>query len=585
MAEPPVQRRLAAILAADVAGYSRLMGVDEEGTLARLTAHRNELVDAKIGQHRGRIVKTTGDGLLVEFASVVDAVRCAVELQRGMLGRNADVPPDSQIHYRVGITVGDIIIQDGDIFGDGVNIAARLEGLAEPGGICISSDAYRQVHGKLDVVFEDVGEQRLKNIAAPVRVYRVRLGGAPATARPALALPDKPSIAVLPFDNMSSDADQEFFATGISEDLITGLSRFHSLFVISRNSAFSFKDLSLSLKDISGRLGVRYIVEGSVRRAGNRLRITAQLIDALDDKHLWAERYDRQMEDIFDVQDEVVRAIISAIEPRLLLSERNRALRKPPESLDAWENYQRGLWHVFRYRPEERQQTLFFFGGAIALDPRFASAYAGLAYALYVFIILGASPDRAGDLDRALKAARLAVSLDEHDPFAHVALSRAHLLQANHEAATLASDRAIQLNPSYALAHFGRGHSLWHQGRPAEAIAPIDEAIRLSPHDPMMWAYMASKAIALALKGELDEAVLWSRRAQQQSNAAIFAHVGEVCALGLMEHRAEAADAVAHAKKTMPDVTVQHLNTVLPITHAASRETFLKGLKQAGLPE
>jgi adenylate cyclase len=533
-----------------------------------------------------------GDGVFIEFASVVNAVTCAVELQGAMQAQNADLPTNPHILLRIGVNLGDVIVEGSDLYGDGVNVAARLEALADPGGICISEDVYRNVRSKLRLDYEDIGGQKLKNITEPIRVYRVRTGVAqPDVAETSGANPSaparsmKPSIAILPFANMSGDPDQEYFGAGISEDLITELSKFRSLFVISRNSAFSFMGQSINAKEVSARLGARYIVEGSVRKAGDRLRITAQLIDAVDDAHLWAERYDRKLADIFDVQDEVVRAIVSAIEPQLLISERNRALRKPPESLDAWENYQRALWHTFRYKAEERDVTLSFYERAIALDPGFASAHAGLASALYSSVLLGSSPDSVADIERALKAAKMAVSLDENDPFAHVALARAYLLMANHEAATAESDKAILLNPSYAMAHFGRAHSLWHAGRGREAIASHDEAMRLNPRDPMIWSYMASKAIALALIGELEEAILWSRRAQQQPNAAVFSCVGEICALGLLGRSAEAADAVGRAKKMMPDVTVRHLDKVLPITHPRSRETLLKGLRQAGLPD
>jgi TolB-like protein/class 3 adenylate cyclase len=316
-----------AVLAADVAGYSRLMGADEEGTLAQLKAYRKTLVDPKIAEHRGRIVKTTGDGMLVEFASAVDAARCAVEVQRRMNEQNTDLPQAKRLEFRIGIHVGDIIIDDNDIFGDGVNIAARLEGIAEAGGICISDDAHRQIRGKVDVAYDDMGPQALKNIVEPMRAWRIRADGKPATAVPAkspieivqpLALPDKPSIAVLPFQNMSGDPEQEFFADGIVEDIITALSRFKSLFVIARNSSFTYKGKAVEIKQVGRELGVRYVLEGSVRKAGGRLRITGQLIDAATGAHLWAERFDGALEDIFDLQDKVTQQVIGAIAPKLI---------------------------------------------------------------------------------------------------------------------------------------------------------------------------------------------------------------------------------------------------------------------------
>ncbi|MEE9589593.1 MAG: adenylate/guanylate cyclase domain-containing protein, partial [Hyphomicrobiaceae bacterium] len=352
MTDTNVTRKLAAILAADVVGYSRLMGEDEAGTLAALKAHREELVEPKIAEHNGRVVKLMGDGLLAEFGSVVSAVQCAVEIQRAMAERNTDLPEGRRIDFRVGINLGDVIVEGEDIYGDGVNIAARLEGLAEPGGICVARNVFDQVKGKVDTAFEDLGERKIKNIAEPLRVYSVRPDNSDRPARAmedALALPQRPSIAVLPFENMSADPEQEFFADGITEDIITELSKFRSLFVIARNSSFAFKGQPTDAKEVSAKLGVRYVVEGGVRRAGNRVRVTAQLIDAVDDKHIWAERYDRDLEDIFAVQDEVTRAIVSTIEPQLGSTERQRARRKPTESLDAWECYQRSLWHLYQY--------------------------------------------------------------------------------------------------------------------------------------------------------------------------------------------------------------------------------------------
>ncbi|MGE5201631.1 MAG: adenylate/guanylate cyclase domain-containing protein, partial [Acidobacteriota bacterium] len=329
-----VERKLAAILAADVAGYSRLMGVDEEGTLARLKAHRKELIDPKIAEHRGRVVKTTGDGILIEFPSVVDAVRCAVQVQQGMEKRNADIPADKQIRFRIGINVGDIIIDGDDIHGDGVNVAARLEGITEPGGICISDDAYRQVRDKLDLGFEDRGEQQLKNIARPVRVYRVAPYKELASGKQTLTLPDKPSIAVLPFQNMSGDSEQDYFCDGIVEDIITGLARIRWLFVIGRNSSFAYKGKALDIRQVGRELGVRYVLEGSVRKAGTRVRITAQLIDAQTGAHLWAERYDRPLDDIFALQDEITLSVVGAIEPSLRQAEIERVKRRRPDDLN-----------------------------------------------------------------------------------------------------------------------------------------------------------------------------------------------------------------------------------------------------------
>ena len=375
------ERRLAAILAADVAGYSRLMGADEEGTLAALKAIRRELGDPKIAEHRGRIVKTTGDGMLVEFPSVVDAVRCAVEVQQGMAARNTDVPAERRIEFRIGINLGDIISDDNDIYGDGVNVAARLEALAEPGGICISRVVRDQVRDKLDIAFDDRGEQQVKNIARPVHVYGIgpqasRLHAGETPAVPALALPDKPSIAVLPFQNMSGDPEQEYFADGMVEEITTAIARLPWLFVIARNSRLTYKGKAIDVKQVARELGVRYVLEGSVRKGGNRVRITGQLIDAASGNHIWADRFDGALDDVFDLQDQVAASVVGAIEPRLRLSEMERAARKPTENLDAYDLYLRALAQSYRYTEQGLGEAVVLLRQALAIDPSYAPAAA-----------------------------------------------------------------------------------------------------------------------------------------------------------------------------------------------------------------
>src|SRR5450830_1567807 len=380
MAEARVERRLAAILAADVAGYSRLMSADEEGTLAQLKAYRRELVDPKIAEHRGRIVKTTGDGALVEFASAVDAVRCAMEIQRALAERNAAIPEDRRIEFRIGINVGDIIVDEGDIYGDGVNIAARVETLASPGAICLSENAYQQMKGKLTLDVSDMGEQQLKNIAQPVRVYLVRLDGATATVAP--TLPDKPSIAVLPFANMSGDPEQEYFADGISEDIITGLSKLRWFFVIARNSSFTYKGKAVDIKRVSRELGVRYVLEGSVRKGGNRVRITAQLIDAATNNHIWADRYDGDLTDIFALQDEITEKVVAAIEPKLLEAEGIRSQSRSPEDLGAWDMLIQANSLFWRLTKADSQAAIAILKQAVARYPSYAPAHSMLAFVL-----------------------------------------------------------------------------------------------------------------------------------------------------------------------------------------------------------
>jgi adenylate cyclase len=407
-------RRLAAILAADVAGYSRLIGADEGGTLQALKAIRAELIDPTIAAHNGRLVKTTGDGLLVEFGSVVDALRCATEVQAGIAQRNAPTPADKRVEFRIGINVGDIVVEDGDIFGDGVNVAARLEALAEPGGICVSARVQEDAVGKLDLSFEDLGEQALKNIARPVRAYRIATGPMSATAQetPALALPDKPSIAVLPFSNMSSDPEQDSLADGIAEDIITALSRYPSLFVIARNSCFTYKGRAVDVKQVGRELGVRYVLEGSLRKARNRIRVTAQLVEAETGRHVWAERYDRDLIGIFALQDEIAQSVTIAMAPAVAEAEQQRALRRPPGSLDAWAAYQRGLWYSGKFNAQDNRLAQQFFQQAIDLDPSFAGGYHGLATALLVAPMFVTTLDLGEASRSAERLARSAAALD-----------------------------------------------------------------------------------------------------------------------------------------------------------------------------
>ncbi len=489
-------RRLAAILAADVAGYSRLIGADEGGTLQGFRAIRAELIDLKIVEHHGRLVKTTGDGFLVEFSSVVDALRCATEVQGRMAERNATVPADTRIEFRIGINVGDVVVEDGDIFGDGVNVAARLEGLAEPGGICVSALVQRDAAGKLDLAFEDLGEQTLKNIARPLQVYRVRVvGGAKYPSQPSLALPDKPSVAVLPFTNMSSDPEQEFFADGIAEDIITALSRYPSLFVIARNSCFTYKGRAVDVKEVGRELGVRYVLEGSLRKSSNRIRVTAQLAEAETGNHLWAERYDRDLADIFAVQDEITGAVTIAIAPAIAQAERHRAMRKPPANLDAWAAYQRGLWHLSHVSPDENVLSEKFFRQAIALDPNFSGGHIGLSYTMTD----AGSTFRLLDLGEALRAsevcARRAVALDPMDPEARAALSGVFAHHGEVAAAQAEAEQALALSPNLASAHGALSATLIYSGRAREGLAAHSTCARLESAGPAPGLAVASGGV------------------------------------------------------------------------------------------
>jgi adenylate cyclase len=418
MSEARVERRLAAILAVDVAGYSRLMGADEEGTHERLKAHFAELVHPKITEHRGRVVKNTGDGLLSEFPSVVDAVRCAVEMQREMIARNAALPQQRRIEFRTGINLGDIIIEDGDIFGDGVNIAARLEALAAPGGICLSAAAHEQVRDRLDIAFEDLGEQQVKNIARPVRTYRVALG---ASSRAALAvgaplpLPDKPSLAVLPFQNMTGDAEQEYFVDGMVEEITTAIARLPWLFVIARNSAFTYKGRAVDVKQVAQELGVRYLLEGSVRKAGNRVRITGQLIDTTTGAHIWTDRFDGALDDIFDLQDQVASSVAGAIEPKLRQSEIERASRKPTANLTAYDLYLRALAQSYRFTEEGHAEAIALAQQALAIDSFYSPAAALVGWCRVEQQVQGWGALSDEDIGEACRLARQALEAERDD--------------------------------------------------------------------------------------------------------------------------------------------------------------------------
>src|SRR5262245_30925385 len=493
-----VKRRLSAVLAADVAGYSRLVGVDEEGTIAQLRSLRAELIDAAIASHRGRIIKTTGDGILAECPMVVDPARCALDFQRGMARCNAAIAPERRIAFRIGIHLGDVVIDGDDLLGDAVNIAARLEGIAEPGGITLSEDAWRQVRDKLPEAFVDLGEQTLKNIARPVRVYRIDLAG---TAAPhlTLALPDKPSIAVLPFQNISGDPEQEYFTDGMVEDIITGLSRINWLFVIARNSSFVYKGKAVDIKQVGRELGVRYVLEGSVRKSGNRLRITGQLIETNTGAHLWADRYDGVLEDVFELQDKITEAIVGIIEPSVRRAEIERARRKRPENLDAYDLYLRALPHTHSAMPDDVTVAMRYLDEALKLDPGYAAAHALIALCREVRY-RGAG---LNEVERAegIRHARLALALgtDDATALAFAALTLFHLA-GDFGAASGAIARALSLNGSCATALYWGAHI--HAFGPDTALAEeyANRALRLSPFDQFSYeGHIALGAVRLRL--------------------------------------------------------------------------------------
>jgi TolB-like protein/class 3 adenylate cyclase len=584
-----VERRLAAILAVDVAGYSRLMGEDEEGTLAALRAVRRELGDPKIAEHRGRIVKTTGDGLLAEFASVVDAVRCAVELQRAMITRNAATPAERRIEFRMGINVGDIIIEDGDIFGDGVNIAARLEALAEPGGICLSAAAHEQVRDRLDLAFDDLGEQQVKNITRPVRTYRVVLGGSSRAVPPAAAplpLPDKPSLVVLPFQNLTGDAEQEYFVDGMVEEITTAIARLPWLFVIARNSAFTYKGKAVDVKQVAQELGVRYVLEGSVRKAGNRVRITGQLIDTTTGAHIWADRFDGALDDIFELQDQVASSVAGAIEPKLRQSEIERASRKPTTNLTAYDLYLRALAQSYRFTDEGVAEAVVLARQALAIDPSYAPAAALVGFCRGLQRVQGWGALSDEDIGEACRLAQQALEAERNDAETIGQAARALFVLAGEAAmAAAALDRALALNPNAAHAWMVRGsiHALRNQ--PEAAIEAVERARRLSPFDPYTFLYASNIAAAHLVAQRFELAIEWADRALHDQPRLVAAMRVKVAANAHLGRLDEARAELSRVLAIYPELTIAGFREYAHHMAPEVLEIYVAGLRLAGLPE
>ena len=592
MTDNRVERRLAAILAADVAGYSRLTGLDEEGTHVRLRERLRGLAEPKISEHRGKVVKHTGDGVLAEFGSVVDAVRCAIEVQRDMAEQNATMPQVKRIEFRIGIHVGDIIVDDNDIFGDGVNIAARLEGIAEPGGVCISDDAQRQVRGKVDFAFEDMGPQNLKNIVEPMRAWRLRMNASGSAAAPieppvestqALALPDKPSIAVLPFQNMSGDPEQEYFADGMVEEITTALSRFKWLFVIARNSSFTFKGKAVDIKEVGRRLGVRYVLEGSVRKASGKVRITGQLIDAVTGTHIWVDRFERDLTDIFALQDEVTVAVVSAIQPKLLQTEIAMATRRRPENLTAYDCYLRARQQFYSSTREGVAETIRLAHRALELDPRFGLV-AALAGASHMQNVLwGYAADPQFDRKEAVRLFRLALSVDDSDPdiLAWAAIISAFMV-GDHESAIELADRAVALNPNSYQAWGCRGHVYRVAGLPEEAVRSFERAMRMSPVDPLLHVTFAGMGLAFIELGRFDEAIVAGKKALRQNPSFSAAYRCLASAFAHLGRAAEAREAAARVLEVDPGFTI---SAWIARGGQSNAKLLMEGLRKAGLPE
>ena len=582
------QRRLAAIVAADVAGFSRLIGDDEEGTLRALRSHRGELIDPLLAEHGGRIANTAGDSLLLEFPSVVDAVRYSVAMQEGLTARNQDVEESKQIVFRVGIHIGDVVAEGDDILGDGVNVAARLESLSAPGDVVLSDDAYRQVRDRLDLVWQDDGEHEVKNIARPIRIWRWsppdHIAGAGASDPTAFPLPDKPSIAVLPFDNMSGDPEQEYFSDGITEDIITNLSRIRWLFVIARNSSFVFKGKAVDVRQVSKELGVRYILEGSVRKAGNKVRITAQLIDAQTSAHLWAERYDRDLTDIFAVQDEITENVAGAIEPAILAAEGLRARSRSGDDIGAWDMVMQAISAFLRMTREDSAKMITLLEAAVERYPHYGPAHSMLSFALLFASQMGWT-DLVLVRETAGKLAHRSLVLDDQDPWAHGALGYVHMMGRNSDEAILEYSKAIDLSPNFAAGYGWRAFAKAHAGLSEEAIADAGMAIRLSPKDPMNMIFVGATGVAHYFADRYDDAIRAAEECIRMKPGLVGVHRLKCSALAQSGRISEAQATLEVIRNLQPDISASLLRRTLPYSSPEFLEKFIDGLCKAGLPE
>ena len=584
---PPdrVRRRLAAVMAADVVGYSRLMAADEAGTLAALIEMRKAVVDPAIADHDGRIVKLMGDGALIEFASAVDAVECAVRIQNALVDRNHDVPEERAIRLRVGINLGDIIVQEGDIYGDGVNVAARLEEIADPGGICVSGTVFDQVQGKIDSGFEDLGLQEVKNISQPVRVYRVSSMTVEPLPAEQASLPDKPSLAVLPLDDLSGEKEQQFFCDAVAEDLTTALSRFDWLFVAARNAAFGYRGETIDIKRVGRELGVRYALEGSVRRIGKKVRINVQLVDTESLGHAWAERIDREIDDLFDLQDEFVARIASTAAPEIIQAEIGRIAHKAPETFGPWDHYLRAVDHYYAMTADDIEAAVQHLEEAIKVDPQFAAAYGLRSLCETHAATRGWHRPVKEAYQIAERFADRAVRLSPTSPETNEAHAFLLLCTGRAEEAAIVAQRSVELNPYFARAHAVLGHALVHAGDPEGSLAACQRGLRSTSRDQRgSWLYDAI-GHAYFFLGEYEKAIDVSHRALHHDPSLFGAMVTLACANVQLGREDEAQEAIDRLTAYIPGFTLRAVRKNPMFSDPAFVEKLLESLRLAGLPE
>jgi adenylate cyclase len=587
MTQQGFKRKLVAILCADVEGYSRLMGDNEEATVRTLTTYRNVITDLT-QQFRGRIVDSPGDNILAEFTSVVDAVNCAVEIQRDLAEQNAELPYNRKMAFRIGINLGDVIEEDDRIYGDGVNIAARVESLSEAGGICISGRAYDQVANKLGLEYENLGEHQVKNISIPIRIYRVIVGtdlseSFAVEEHAALPLPDKPSIAVLPFNNMSGDSEQVYFSDGITEDIITALSRSPWLFVISRNSSFTYRGKMVDIRQVSQELGARYILEGSVRKAGNLVRVTAQLIDGSVGSHVWAEKYDGELQDIFGLQDQITQQVVAAIltQIQMYVGENTKRLERP--DVVTWDILARGWKLFYELTKESLAEAETLFRRAVASAPTSCDAHHLLANTIVHRAQMGFITDMEAAISESYSLVKRAIDLEERNEYAHWCFGLLQLWRRKHELAVAELKRAIELNPNCSLAYGTLGTVLSYSGEPEESIKNNEIAIRLNPRDISLFFRYSGLAMAHFVAGRYPEAVLWARKCIHRKQIWRIGHAVLASSLAQLDLLEEAKAAVDNYVEIIPDDTISELRTLLPFKRQDDAQRFEEGLHKAGL--